>query len=203
LFLKNAGAKGLGPEKRRGLFGELYFLKEVLLNELGKESLKYWVGPDQAIHDVEIGECAVEIKTTASNKSQVIHISNERQLDDDGYGNLFLYQISLTARKNVHPSLVDLIEEIREILKDDGTKIIEFHNSLIKSGYIELHKDLYLSEGYHIEEVNVYRVSEGFPRILGSDLKDGIGGLKYTVDTSSIQKFKKETEEFIEFLKSI
>lgn len=203
LFLKNAGSKGLGPDRRRGLFGELYFLKNILIPNLGNESLKFWVGPDPAIHDIEIGECAVEVKTSAGNKSQVVHISNERQMDDDGYENLFLYQVSLTARKNAHPTLIDIIDEIRELLRADGTVLINFNNSLLKSGFIEGHRDLYLTEGYHVEEVNVYKVQEGFPRIIGSDLDSGIGGLRYTVDLSAIEKFRVEQEVMIEVIKGI
>ena len=98
LFFKNAGSKGMGPEKQRGLFGELYFLNEVLLPNLGIDSLSIWVGPDQASHDIQAGEVAVEIKTSAMTKSQKIHISSERQLDNEGFEHLFIYQIFKQVR---------------------------------------------------------------------------------------------------------
>jgi hypothetical protein len=72
---------------------------------------------------------------------------------------------------------------------------------LLRSGYNEIHRDLYLNEGYHVEEVNVFEVKEGFPRIVGSDLMPGVGGLKYTIDLSSIVDFKVEEDLLIENLK--
>jgi hypothetical protein len=201
LFLKNAGSKGMGPDRRRGLFGELYFLNDVLIPKLGKDSLSIWVGPDQASHDIQAGDVAIEIKTSAGNKSQKIHISSERQLDNEGYINLFIYQVSITARKNAHPTLNDMVDSIRLKVSGNGSLLIHFNNMLLMSGYSESHRDLYMTEGYHVEEVNTYEVTEGFPRLIGTDLMPGIGGLKYTVDLSSIEKFREEEEVVLQALK--
>lgn len=201
LFLKNAGAKGLGPERRRGLFGELHFLNEILIPQLGKESLNLWVGPDQASHDIQSGSVGVEIKTSAGTKSQKIHISSERQLDNEGFDHLYVYQLSISARKNTHPNLNDMVELIREKIRSNGSLIIHFNTMLLRSGYNEIHKDLYMTEGYIVEEVNIFEVREGFPRIIGSDLMAGVGGLKYTIDVSSIVDFKVEEEDCILNLK--
>ncbi len=201
LFLKNAGAKGLGPDRRRGLFGELQFLNEVLIPQLGKEALSLWVGPDQASHDIQSGSVGVEIKTSAGTKSQKIHISSERQLDNEGFDHLYVYQLSISARKNAHPNLNDMVDSIREKIKGNGSLIIHFNTMLLRSGYNELHKDLYMTEGYIVEEVNVFEVKEDFPRIIGPDLMPGVGGLKYTVDVSSIVDFKVDEDDFVRKLK--
>lgn len=199
-FLKNAGKRGLGPDRRRGLFGELHFVKEVLVPEFGKDGVKYWVGPNPAIHDIEVGKGAIEVKTSAGNKSQSIVISNERQLDDDGYEKLFLYHVAMTVRKNSNPNLVDIIGEIREMLRDDHQNYIIFNNQLTKSGYNDIHNDYYIGEGYHVDEVNYFHVREGFPRIIGDDIQDGIGGLKYKVDVSACTDFKVTEDEFKTFI---
>jgi hypothetical protein len=201
LFLKNAGPKGMGPDRRRGLFGELFFLDEVLIPNLGEDALSTWVGPDQASHDIQAGVVGVEIKTSAGTKSQKIHISSERQLDNDGFDHLYVYQLSITARKNIHPSLNDMVESVREKIRGNGTLVIHFNTMLLRSGYNEIHKDLYMNEGYHVEEINIFEVKDGFPRIVGHDLMPGVGGLKYTVDLSAIEKFKAEEETFLENLK--
>lgn len=201
LFLKNAGLRGMGPERRRGLFGELYFLNDVLIPFLGKDALELWVGPDQASHDIQSGSVGVEIKTSAGNKSQKIHISSERQLDNEGYDHLYVYQLSITARKNAHPNLNDMVDSIREKIQGNGTLLIHLNTMLLRSGYNEIHRDIYLNEGYHVEEINVFEVREGFPRLIGSDLMPGVGGLKYTIDLSSIQDFKVEEDIFLEKFK--
>lgn len=201
LFFKNADARGMGPEKQRGLFGELYFLNEVLLPNLGKDSLHLWVGPEQASHDIQAGDVAVEIKTSAMTKSEKIHISSERQLDDQGFKNLFVYQLSIAVRRNFHPTLVDMINAVREKINKDGTLLIHFNNLLLKEGYIDRHKSLYESEGFHVEKVNQYKVEDGFPRLIGSDMLPGLGSLKYTVDLSSIEKFRIDNQKFLQLLK--
>jgi hypothetical protein len=203
LFLKNAGKKGLGPERRRGLFGELHFVKNVLLPVFGNDGIKHWVGPQPAIHDIEVGEYAVEIKTSASKKSQSIHISGEKQLDDEGYEKLFLYQLNIDVRNSYHPNLLDTINEIKEILKNDNLTLISFNNLLLQSGYCEIHNDLYMSEGYHVEEINWFEVKEGFPRILGANIMDGIGKLKYAVDVSACTDYKVDEEYFKTFVEQL
>ena len=197
LFLDKAGLKGLSPKKRRGLFGELYFLKQVIIPAFGTDGLSYWVGPEAATHDFEFGKFAVEVKTSAGKKSHKIAISSEKQLDDGGYDILNLYQIALTVRKKSNPTLVEMVHEVESLLQENPIALVAYHNLLIMSGYDAIHEDLYKSEGYHVEECNIFYVSEGFPRIIGQDIVDGIGGLKYTVDTSACTEFKVEEEAFL------
>jgi Putative PD-(D/E)XK family member, (DUF4420) len=194
MFLDKSGAKGLGPDRRRGLFGELYLLKEMILKTHGSDGMKYWSGPSGAMHDFEVGSFAIECKTMAGNKSQKVTISNERQLEDEGYEDLYLTCIAITVRKNAIPSLVTIIKEIEQILEPDPLNLVNFRNNLLRCGYNAIHEDIYRREGYHIDDTLTYKVVEGFPRLLAEDLMDGLGGLKYTVDLSACVDFKVKND---------
>jgi len=200
LFFEKCGAGGLGPERRRGLFGELYFLREIIIPHCGVSGLKFWVGPESTTHDFELGGGAIEVKTSAGKKSQRITISSERQLDDKGYSTLFLAELSIAVRRHASPNLVEMIRSVEKLFSADQTQLIHFRNLLMMSGYSPVHDDRYILEGYHVEEVNYYSVRDGFPRLLGSDLKPGIGGIKYTVDLSACTEFKIDAEEVKTFL---
>jgi hypothetical protein len=203
IFLDHAGAKGLGPDRRRGLFGELYLLKELIFEKYGTDGIKFWTGPSGAMHDFEIGKFAIECKTMAGNKSQKVMISNERQLEDAGYDDLFLACIAITVRKNTTPSLVSIIKDIEKQLSSDPMNLVNFKNNLLRSGYNVIHEEMYMTEGYHVDEVLTYKVEEGFPRLLAGDLMDGIGGLKYSVDLSACTDFKIKYEKVSEKLASL
>ena len=203
MFLDRSGAKGLGPDRRRGLFGELYLLKELILSNYGSEGLKFWSGPSGAMHDFEIGKFAIECKTMAGNKSQKITISNERQLEDAGYDDLYLACIAITVRANGTPTLVTMVKEIEKALETDPLNLVNFRNNLLRCGYCSVHEDIYQREGYHVDEIISFRVSDGFPRLLASDLMDGIGGLRYTVDLSACTDYKIKFEKLVERLSSI
>jgi hypothetical protein len=195
MFLDKSGSKGLGPDRRRGLFGELYLLKQLIIEAYGSDGLKFWSGPSGAMHDFEIGKFAIECKTMAGNKSQKVTISNERQLEDAGYDDLYLACIAITVRKNATPTLVTIIKEIEQELEQDPLNLVNFRNNLLRCGYSSIHDDIYQREGYHVDDTITFKVAEGFPRLLAKDLMDGIGGVKYTVDLSACTDFKVKYEQ--------
>lgn len=71
----------LSSERKRGLFGELYFLRLLLINcTFPGYALGSWQGSQSANQDFIRASVAVEVKTTKANKPAV-HISSEYQLD--------------------------------------------------------------------------------------------------------------------------
>lgn len=203
LFLDKSGEKGLGPERRRGLFGELHLLKELVIPAIGTDSIKFWTGPSGAMHDFEFGKFAVECKTMASNKSQKVSISNERQLEDAGYDDLFLACVAITVRRNATPSLVTIVKEIESLLERDPLNLVNFRNNLLRCGYSSVHDEIYQREGYHVDEIHAFKVRDGFPRLLASDLEPGVGGLHYTVDLSACTSFVHDYDDVKKRLSSL
>lgn len=190
-FMSKGGGKALGRDARKGLFGELHFLEKFALPTKGvDQAIKTWSGPGGGVHDFEFGKSAVEIKASAGKKSQKIMISNERQLDNEGYESLHIVEFSIAVRKNSEPNLVTQIRAIETALGTNRLAIIDFHNKLLQVGYHAIHEPIYCREGYHVEEENCFEVKSGFPRIVGEDLMPGIGNVKYSVDLSACEKFR-------------
>ena len=79
---------GMAPEKAKGLFGELYVLRNVLAPIHGVElSIKGWSGPNKTSKDFFIGDTWYEVKTT-SPTSPIVKIASIDQLDSDKPGKL-------------------------------------------------------------------------------------------------------------------
>ena len=91
-FLRRFGLEGLSDEARRGLFGELWLLEQLLDAGLSDTIVvNRWRGPDRDAHDFQLPAAAVEVKTTKTGTPKVIPISGVKQLDDRGLPSLFLY----------------------------------------------------------------------------------------------------------------
>ena len=189
-FFSKVTKKGLSDQKQRGLYGELMFLKSVLEQTRSTFAIKFWVGPKASIHDFEMGKVAIEVKSTAGLKSRKVSISNERQLDDSGYSDLYLCCIPLAVRNNFPNTLPKLVSEIRDIFSSNRVDATKFEDALVASGYSELHAKYYNEKGYEADEFCYFKVANGFPRIISKDMPNGIGNLKHTLMLASCSTFQ-------------
>lgn len=99
-FMQQAGAEGLRTEQQRGLYGELYFLREHLLPRLGREvTIGAWVGPLGGYQDFQWSGRACEVKTSVAKQHQKLWLANELQLDKRAVDILLLYHVSMDARQ--------------------------------------------------------------------------------------------------------
>ena len=187
---------GLTPQEQRGLYGELYFLRNLLItNSDFYKVLNSWTGPAKEIRDFQIGNTAVEVKTTHGNNHQKIHISSERQLDLCNLQNLYLYHISLDVRHQDGESLNQLVDSISELLNADYIVINSFNNKLLEAGYFNHHRDIYKDIGYFIRQDAFYKIEGEFPRIEENEIKRGVGDVKYSIIVDNCQNYlTTETE---------
>jgi hypothetical protein len=179
-FLENS-SEGLGDEAQRGLYGELYFLREYVLQKLGPLGIFAWTGWRRTAQDFQFPGCAVEVKTSAAKQHQKLKIASERQLDDTNLGSLFLYHLSLEQSQGNGETLVDVVETIRGVLISDPAAKEALEDALLESGYLQAHAFRYAKNGYRIRESNVFKVTEGFPRIIERDIPNGVGDVAYSI----------------------
>jgi hypothetical protein len=172
---------GLSGERQRGLYAELWMLRRHLFGSLGADSaIRGWTGPSASSHDFELDYGAVEVKSTAGKQHQRLRIASERQLDDTGVPQLFLYHLSLDVRQGEGETLIDAVNAVRAELA--GTLVaVEFEERLLMSGYTAAHEPRYRGTVYTEREENFFRVEAGFPRLIESDLPSGIGDVRYSV----------------------
>jgi hypothetical protein len=188
---------GLTPEEQRGLFGELFLLKKLLLSfEQTGFVLSSWVGVEKQIRDFQYNNWGIEVKTTHGNNHQKIHINSERQLDTSNLEHLFLFHLSLESRLNSGETLNYLVDSIKLLIENDFTSLNKFNNKLLEAGYFENHRDNYSAHGYFIRKETFYEVEKNFPRIEENDIKDGVGDVKYSIILSQCTEYFK-TEEYV------
>lgn len=196
------GLQGLTPEEQRGLFGELYFLRKYLqANSNFLEIVNTWIGIEKQVRDFQSGTWAVEVKTTHGNNHQKVHISSERQLDATNLDDLFLYHISLEEMQNSGETLNDIVDSVITILETDALASNKFKSKIYEVGYFELQRILYDTKGYFIRQNVFYKVENDFPRIQESEIRVGVGDVKYSIILSQCLSFVQDEAAVFEKIK--
>ena len=186
------------PTKRRlsekmviGLFGELTFIKD--LKDCGIELIAdLWNGPIKSSQDFQGEQVAIEVKTASSNSLEYVHISSETQLDLADREALFLVGYRVERNDATGISLPELIIQVSDLLSEQQRS--RFKANLTCLGYAE-EDDAFYNKRYSIKECQVYRVQDGFPRILRADLPQGIMDINYRLALKSCEEFAVEFDE--------
>ena len=180
---------GLTQEAQRGLWGELWCLREHLLPTLGLQAIAGWKGPEQAHQDFQFPSGAIEVKTTIATQPQVVRISGERQLDDKTWPTLLLHVAALDALDGNGESLPSMVASLRTKLAADLTAIDLFEDRLLLVGYLEAHVERYVGLGYRVRSETTFHVREGFPMLTERDLPPGLGDLSYGLSLAACEAF--------------
>jgi Putative PD-(D/E)XK family member, (DUF4420) len=199
-LLATVSAQGLTTEQQRGLFGELSVLRDLLLPEVGSAAVLAWTGPDCQLQDFQFPDGAIEVKTTSGNSAQIVRITNERQLDHQVVGQLFLITLALDVRRE-GPGLTlpDLVGDVRAKVRPLGMAA-ELEQRLNMGGYLETQAHLYSDHRYAVRQRLVHAVRGNFPRITERDLPDGLSDVSYTLDLHAASDFRTSEPEMIQSL---
>jgi len=199
-FLSRVSPSGLSEQQQRGLFGELYLLREHLVPGLGPEAaIASWVGPANAHQDYQFQNYAVETKTTKTLRPQSITISSELQLDLGNKEGLFLVHISFDEGQSSGENLNTLIGSLRESLAD-SKELTPFNESLFMAGYIAEHSERY-GTLYDLRVLSCFHVRDQFPRIQESDLPNGVGRVSYSLSLDACAEYETQPDEMLSLIK--
>lgn len=207
-FFKGKSTGLLTENSQLGLYAELSALRSLLL--LNKSNalavVLGWEGPNKQNQDFIFPNGAgIEVKCTSKNNNKQVSISNELQLDDKGLKKLFLavYQVK---RHKLHlgaafESLPNIVDEIKDLIKNDSEAKLEFDGLLIKIGYLEEFEAEYLNYGFQLlEGPDFYMIDNDFPRIIRSnDLPNGITQVRYKVNLQEQSVLEQDVYKSIEF----
>ena len=189
-FLEKHDRNGLSQMVQQGLYGELWFLREIVIPQLGcNRGVQSWTGARGSQQDFQFKQCAVEVKTTATKKHQIIAIASEKQLDDTGIANLILLHLSLDIRQVTGQSLPEIVASVRTLIANDVIAKENLEILLFEAGYLDIHATRYEQTRYTIREINYFQVEEDFPRIVEADLRNGVGNVRYTIAVDQCKKF--------------
>lgn len=187
-FLAGRNARLLSPEEVRGLFGELHVLRRLYHDTLPQAAaVDAWLGPDDSHQDFIFGDRAIEVKSLSGRERSTVRISSEDQLEST-LPELFL----LTQRLSDMPdadqalSLNDLVSLIESELSV-AEAIEQFGDKLAGMGYAPIAE--YDRPRFVVSGSQGYRVTEGFPRLIRSDLPQGVTRVAYDIMLEAIAPF--------------
>lgn len=197
-FLRRFGSQGMSREARRGLYGELVFLRDYLLKVLpGGEAVTAWTGPRRTSHDFQTPYGSVEVKTTSAASPHSFRVANIRQLDDRGVSALYICVVSVDESESGTETLPEAIDRLRTAL---GASARKLDGPLIKVGYIEAQRALYKSPRYSIRSLRFFRVGDGFPRLLEPEIPNGVEGVSFAVALAACAEFACAGREVLKTL---
>jgi len=202
-FFSKVGEDGLSSEQRRGLYGELYFLRGLIRGGVNKGIVTYWRGPYRDSVDFRIESIGIEVKTTTTYKPTKVKISSEDQLTADDLKNMFLYVLSLKVSTGYGESLEQIIGEIEYKLKDWPGYLKSFREALFAAGYHELQAERYRTEKYIVLHTEYFNVKNNFPRLIISDLPSCIANVQYDLILDGLREHIVQESQIIEMIQGL
>ena len=192
LFALEGG--GLSSLDAQALFGELWVLEHLFMPPSGVQSIETWRGPDREDRDFLMSGLGIEVKTTRGDEPVAVTIASEAQLDIVGLDVLYLVTLKLEVLEGGKgATLNDSVASIRGALVPEAVPL--FRDKLLRYGYLDQHSYRYSDVVYVIREVAAFKVEEGFPRIVGSDLVSGVGSVTYRLGLSACEPWRRTLDE--------
>ena len=192
-----------GAQMQLGLFGELYFMTNVLFGELGTSlALNAWKGYEKNRHDFELPNISFEIKATTSNNPLKVKISNEKQLEKGKLKHLYLTVYNMVSSESKVGDLPKLVDFITKQLANDPRSSIMFRRNIMSLGYrFEKEEDYNRSYAIINKGKEYYEVDDTFPSIRLKQLgklnkSNALMDIKYSINIDACQKYQCKTPYF-------
>ncbi len=185
-----AALEGLSSEEQQGLFGELYFLRKwITQTDKINSCVEAWLGPESGLRDFQLNDWGIEVKTSHGNNHQRVLISSERQLDTSNLKTLLLFHLSLETQQENGQTLNEIVDSLTELLRIDAATQNRFRSKLLQVGYFIHQKTLYENTSYQVRQEKFYEVTGDFPRIEESEIRNGVGEVKYSIILSNFDNY--------------
>jgi hypothetical protein len=197
-FFENKKNDGLSRDQVKGLIGELFYMKNLLLksNLNVDDVLLSWRGPYDEGHDFVFEFIDYEIKTIERSKNNV-RISSEFQLESESGKKLELVVIFVLNDLIKGISLKKLINEIKTIVLDKFGDNSIFINALAQKGLSTGDLEQYEIFRYTIvEEISYDSSSNSFPKLIRSTIPEQINKVNYKIRLNLIEEFIINKKQF-------
>lgn len=179
----------LSAEEVRGLFAEITFLLELGDGRMSSNAaVEAWLGPERSHQDFIFGNTAVEIKSLSGTERSTVRISSEDQLESLNDA-LFLriYRLSSLTDATGACSLNEIVTAVHARL-GEADAVEAFDRKLVAYGYAPLPD--YDQPRFVVSNVRSYRVGNGFPRLMRSQLQTGIASVVYDIKLETLAPFE-------------
>lgn len=199
-FLASVG-RSLSDETRRGLWGELKILEDIIIPCVGIEvAVTSWKGPFGVSQDFQLTNVALEVKTLAAKSPAVVRISSEKQLHAEPWKHLILIKVSVDEQDGAGESLPDRIMKLRKRIEGHAAEEL-FEDALVAACWLDAEEEKHRSRGFVLREVEMFLVAGEFSRLTPEDLPKGIGGVVYDLSLDAVSRHLVLRESVEEILK--
>jgi hypothetical protein len=198
-FFDEKKSEKLSQDQIKGLFGELFVLKNLIeeveafqLNDL----LTGWKGPYDKGHDFELDTKNIEVKTKEFTKTSV-KISSEHQLEQETDKALELLVLSVETNTIEGLSLSALLKQVKTLIVN---KLGDF--SIVLTALLQKNitsKNIYQYDNFRFKviEENVYDTTvDNFPKLTKTNTPNAIGSLQYTLHLNYMNEYIISTRKF-------
>ncbi|MFH0070189.1 PD-(D/E)XK motif protein [Peribacillus sp. NPDC056705] len=175
----------------QGLFGELLFLKHLLIEREESQQIQIlngWYGIDYAKKDFQYKQKFIEIKTSTQQKPYSVRVSSDTQLKKPDDYQLYLCCFMLEVDIQLGKTIKMLIEDIESLLLDDVKTL--FKQKLMNIGIIVDLLDNSLLDFFIVRDTLVYEITEQFPIIKSSELPSAVFKIEYSLALDQCADFK-------------
>jgi hypothetical protein len=174
----------------RGLIGELVVLCRCIKRFDSETALAMWTGPNRGLHDFELPDVAVEVKTFEGDDRATVFIAPPDQLDTVPARPLYLAAVRITPSATQGLTLAEFVNRTLAILANSAT-VASLEDLLASAGYLARHAPLYAKR--HVAgPVRVFHVGPAFPRIRSIDVPAGVVEVRFGLNLKAIAEFKTD-----------
>lgn len=181
-----------------GLIGELLFLKDVLAPRMGLPfAIGAWRGPFGDEQDFAWAGTIVEVKTQGTSADRRLRISSEDQLDTSGSRIVICQQgVAVSSGDDdMAVSLNGLASMLFAAVENSPKARGKLALGLDAAGWREAPA---YDDRWMLVDRNYFEVVEGFPRIVRSDLRQGVEDVRYRIRVADCIPFRiDETSVFV------
>lgn len=191
--------KRLSLEQVKGLFGELFILRNLLYEtsiENVDEALQAWQGPYDTSNDFIFDSKNIEVKTKMESLSYV-WISSEFQLEKEFDKGLELAVVSVKMDLVNGESIYDILMKITQIVRENIGDLSILYHALSQLGLTVESTMEYNNHRFLVSKINTYGCGKkGFPRLSKSNIPAEISNLKYNLRITTLQKFMIQEKQY-------
>jgi hypothetical protein len=197
-FFSNTSGGRLSKEEVQGLFGELFYLRNLLLNCLPTQTndiLRSWTGPSDKGQDFIFPNRNIEVKTKDSSSNEV-NISSEFQLQEELGKNLELHVLSVESYSGKGQSLKEIWNDVKTEVNNKQGDLAIIIKAISKKVIIDK-LDLYDQWRFNpSSEVTYDCCNSEFPKIASNNIAKQIKKVKYTLRLTGVESYIINSKEY-------
>lgn len=180
--------RGLSDEEAQGLVGELVVLSRCIGRLGPRAAVAGWTGPEDALRDFELPDASIEVKTYRSDSGAAVRINDPQQLDDQGVRPVYLAAVRLAKMESTGQRLPEFIAQTAQLIAQEAEAADLFEERLAACGYLPVHASTY-TDHFVAEQVALYRVRPGFPRLIASQVPAGVVNVHFSIQLAALGGF--------------